>query len=135
MLKTRLLHPELLDALASLGHGSRVLIADGNFPFRTEAGPNVRIVYLNLAPGLLNVDQVLDVLLGAIPVESAVMMQSPTEAPVQEVYRTMLGTEVEIDLVDRAAFYEQVRAAETGLIVATGERRTYANVLLTIGIA
>lgn len=34
-----------------------------------------------------------------------------------------------------AAFYEHVRAADTGLIVATGERRTCTNVLLTIGIA
>ncbi|MCP1428172.1 L-fucose mutarotase [Microbacterium foliorum] len=135
MLRTNLLHPELLDALASLGHGSRVLIADGNFPFRTEAGPNARIVYLNLAPGLLAVDQVLEVLVAAVPVESAVMMQSPTEVPVQEVFREMLGAGVEVDHVDRAAFYEQVRAADTGLIVATGERRTYANVLLTIGIA
>ncbi|MDQ0634378.1 hypothetical protein QFZ40_002287 [Arthrobacter pascens] len=29
----------------------------------------------------------------------------------------------------------RVRAADTGLFVATGERRAYANVLLTIGIA
>ena len=39
MLKTRLLHPEILNALARAGHGSRVLIADGNYPFATEAAP------------------------------------------------------------------------------------------------
>lgn len=35
MLKTELLHPEVLEALGTSGHGSRVLIADGNYPFAT----------------------------------------------------------------------------------------------------
>jgi L-fucose mutarotase/ribose pyranase (RbsD/FucU family) len=35
VLRTRLLHPEILAALAGAGHGSRVLIADGNYPFST----------------------------------------------------------------------------------------------------
>ena len=35
MLKTNLLHPEILSALGSNGHGSMLLIADGNFPFST----------------------------------------------------------------------------------------------------
>jgi len=39
MLKTRLLHPEILQALGSSGHGGQVLIADGNYPFSTGAAP------------------------------------------------------------------------------------------------
>ena len=35
MLKTKLLHPEILAVLGSNGHGSRVLVADGNYPFAT----------------------------------------------------------------------------------------------------
>ncbi len=31
MLKTQLLHPEILATLGGAGHGSKVLIADGNF--------------------------------------------------------------------------------------------------------
>jgi RbsD / FucU transport protein family. len=34
MLKTRLLHPEILAALGEAGHGAQVLIADGNYPSR-----------------------------------------------------------------------------------------------------
>ncbi|NLF56040.1 MAG: RbsD or FucU transport, partial [Candidatus Hydrogenedens sp.] len=30
MLKQRLTHPDILEALAAAGHGSKVLIADGN---------------------------------------------------------------------------------------------------------
>ena len=39
MLKYRLTHPEILAALAGAGHGSQVLIADGNYPFSTGANP------------------------------------------------------------------------------------------------
>ena len=35
MLKTKLLQPEILGLLGMIGHGSQVLIADGNYPFLT----------------------------------------------------------------------------------------------------
>jgi len=35
MLKYRLLHPELLSVLAQAGHGSRILLADANYPVAT----------------------------------------------------------------------------------------------------
>jgi hypothetical protein len=39
MIRSVLLHPQILKVLASAGHGSVVLIADGNFPFTTGANP------------------------------------------------------------------------------------------------
>ena len=39
MLKTTLLHPEILNALAGAGHGAQVLIADGNYPASTGGNP------------------------------------------------------------------------------------------------
>ena len=39
MLKTRLLHPQILEALGEAGHGARVLIADGNYPLATQSNP------------------------------------------------------------------------------------------------
>ncbi len=74
MLKTTLLHPELLRALGSAGHGAKVLIADGNYPFGTGGPPEATRVYLNLAPGVLNVVQVLEVLAAALPIEAAEVM-------------------------------------------------------------
>ena len=47
MLKTTLLHPDILRSLASAGHGSKVLIADGNYPFTTGSNPSADIVFLN----------------------------------------------------------------------------------------
>ena len=134
MLTTRLIHPEILGALASLGHGSNIMIADGNYPFRTAVGANARIVYLNLTAGSPTVDHVLEVLQAVVPFEAAVLMRAPQPAPVQDRYRSMLGEQVPVELVERLEFYERVRSPETGLVIATGEERIYANLLLTIGV-
>ncbi len=48
MLKSKLLHPEILEALGRAGHSSKILIADGNYPFATQLGPNARLISLNL---------------------------------------------------------------------------------------
>ena len=66
MLKTRLLHPEILQALGEAGHGAQVLIADGNYPLLTRSSAAAHRVYLNLAPGQLTVTDVLRVLVDAI---------------------------------------------------------------------
>ncbi len=75
MLKGKLLHPEILGALAGAGHGSKVLITDGNFPHSTKAGSQAQLVYLNLAPGKVLVTEVLQSILTVIPVESFEVMQ------------------------------------------------------------
>jgi L-fucose mutarotase len=136
MLKTRLLHPEVLAALASNGHGSRVLIADANYPFSTGVGAAARKVFLNFTPGKLTVVDVLEVLAESIVIESALLM-APPEGPMPEAhaqYRAVLGAEVPVETRARFAFYDEARSAETGLVIATGDTRRFANVLLTIGV-
>ena len=59
MLKTELIHPEILAALGAAGHGSTVLIADGNYPASTSMGPRAKRVSLNLSPGVVNCADVL----------------------------------------------------------------------------
>ena len=75
MLDLPLIHPELLAGLGRSGHGSRVLISDGNYPHATGSPPSATRVFLNLRPGLLTVDQVAEVLFQVIPIESAAVMQ------------------------------------------------------------
>ena len=81
MLKGQLIHPEILEVLGRAGHGSKVLIADGNYPFLTKLGPRARLVNLNLTPGLVDGVQVLRALLSAIPIEDAAVMQYATTGP------------------------------------------------------
>ena len=81
MLLTPLLHPEINAVLATAGHHSKVLIADGNYPASTTLGPNAKLVSLNLAPGVVTVTQVLEALVGVIPIEKAETMMYETTGP------------------------------------------------------
>ena len=69
MLNLGLTHPPLIGALAAAGHGSQILLADGNYPHSTGANPSATRIYLNLAPGMLGVDDVLKVLADVVPIE------------------------------------------------------------------
>ncbi|MBI5093420.1 MAG: RbsD or FucU transport [Candidatus Hydrogenedentes bacterium] len=135
MLKQRLIHPEILDALAAAGHGSRVLITDGNYPASTKIGENAALVYLNLAPGKVTVTEVLDVLLSAIPVEDAAVME-PASGPEPAIFAEFrrLLPELDLNKLDRFEFYEEAGGPDTCLQIVTGEQRIYANLLLTIGV-
>lgn len=135
MLKARLLHPGILEALGEAGHGSRVLIADGNFPLATHSNPAAHRVFLNLAPGLVTVTDVLAVLLDAIPIEAIQVMgpDSGAEPPIHEEVRQLLPG-VPLERLGRFDFYDAARSPDVALAIATGEQRIYANVLITIGV-
>jgi len=144
VLRYELLHPGLVAALAAAGHGSRVLLADANYPHSTGARPGAARVHLNLRPGLLTVDQVLEVLLDAVPVESAAVMvpggvagdvvAAGEEIPAHTGYRELLGPDVGWEELDRFAFYDAARSDDVAVLVATGDQRVYANLLLTVGV-
>ena len=136
MLHYTLLHPEILAALASAGHGAKVLIADGNYPLATLSNPAAERVFLNLAPGMLTVAEVLRVLIDAIPIEAAqgMMPDQGPEPPVFRAYREILPDDLKLQAVGRFDFYEAARQSDTALAIATGDQRLYANLLLTIGV-
>ncbi len=136
MLKTKLLHPEILRILGSSGHFSRVLIADGNYPFISRSGPNATTVYLNLMPGIPKTTEVLESLLESVPIQDATVMQIPSgeEAPIHGEYRQMLPDGIELTCLERYAFYDAACSPLTSLVIATGETRRFANLLLSIGV-
>lgn len=136
MLNHALLHPQLLAALARSGHGGQILLADGNYPYSTIKHPQAEVVYLNLSPGLVGVDDVLRALLDATPVEAATLMRSPdgVAVPAHDDYRALLGPDVSISEADRFAFYDEVRRPSVATVVATADTRICANLLLTIGV-
>ncbi len=135
MLKTNLTHPGILAALGSMGHGSKVLIADGNYPFSTNSNPSAAHVYLNLRPGLVSATDALEAVVSAIPVEAAHVMQ-PNDGSTPDIFGEFnaLLPGQELQRVERFAFYELARQSDVGLVIATGEQRIYANIMLTIGV-
>jgi L-fucose mutarotase len=136
VLRFPLIHPPLLAALAACGHGSTVLIADANYPHSTAASPRAALIHLNLRPGLLTTDQVLEPVLAAIGVEAAHVMrpEDGTDPIVFGSYRALLPPEVELQSLDRFDFYATCRGPDLAVCIATGDDRLYANLLLTVGV-
>ncbi len=139
MLKTKLIHPEILYALGKAGHGSRILIADGDYPVSTTAGVNAEIVHLNLAAGIVNCTQVLEVLLHILLIEDAALMDVPAGQPAPLIWDEFTKLFAQNDLVfpikklERFDFYKEVSSMNTALVIQTAETREYANLLLTVG--
>lgn len=136
MLNSTLIHPQILAALGASGHFSQVLIADGNFPVAGNRGPNAEIVHLNLAPGTVDALTVLEALMSATPFQAATVMQPPADfaPPIHETYRKKLGPDVAWNEMERWAFYDKIAASSTTLLIATGEQRRFANLLLEVGV-
>ncbi len=136
MLKTELIHPEILSALGSAGHGSKVLIADGNYPFGTGTSPSAKRVYLNVSPGLVTVTDMLRLLVSAIPIEAAEVMlpTSGDEPPIFAEFRSLLSKDITLQPLGRFEFYDAARHRDLALVITTGDQRLYANVLVTIGV-
>ncbi|MGJ8639325.1 MAG: RbsD/FucU family protein [Opitutaceae bacterium] len=135
MLNTPVIHPQILEALGRSGHFSQVVIADGNLPVGAMTGPNSTTVHLNFRPGLLSATQVLEGVLAVCPIQGATVMQKPAEAnaEIHETYKELLG-DVSWDEMERWAFYDKIRDQATTLIIATGEQRRFANLILTVGV-
>ena len=146
MLYGQLLHPEILEGLASAGHSPKILIADGNYPFLTRCGPLARRVHLNLSPGVVSATQALTALLSAVPVEAAAVMDYPSDGPYALESDPPIWTEFqsildassspcgELNRIERFEFYEAASDSEVALLIATADQRIFANLLLTIGV-
>jgi L-fucose mutarotase len=135
VLKLKILHPQILHALGQSGHGSKILIADGNYPFNTGSNPEAEHVYLNLRPGQLGTVDILETIVSAVPIEAAHVM-GPDDGSTPPVFadyqRTLNG--MELQRIGRHAFYDASRGRDVSLVLASGDQRLYANVLLTIGV-
>lgn len=136
MINGEVIHPEVLKVLASSGHGSNILIADGHFPFSAGAPTSVSRVYLNYCPGLIKVPDILGPLLKMIDVEAvaAPVPDDGSEPPIFPEYRKLLPKNLEIRKLKRFDFYAAVNTPNTTLLIASGDTRTYACILLTFGL-
>lgn len=134
-----LLGPELLHALASMGHGDEIAIVDANFPGASSARRLIRIDGAAAAP-------VLAAVLTLLPLDDFVetplatmrVVGKPGEVPEAVRDFTALARSasgratLQPEPLEREAFYERARAAYA--VVQTGERRLYGNVLVRKGV-
>src|SRR3954466_14225143 len=131
---TPILHPQILHALGRAGHGSKILIADGNYPHHTKRGPNADIVFLNFAPGQLNATDVLIGIANTIPIELAEVMDPlkvgphamKNDPPIWEEFRKIIKARnpgVDLTRLERQTFYQSAGSPDVALTIATGEQR------------
>lgn len=135
MNKGKCINPCILAAVSRLGHGDKILIADGNYPLASKTADAEKI-WISLSPGLPTVTDVLDALQSVINVEDATVMQ-PSEGPDPEIFdefEKMLPG-IGFNRLGRCEFYDECSKPSLRLAIATGEKRTFANLLITVGCA
>jgi L-fucose mutarotase len=133
-----LLHADLLHALASMGHGDELVIADANFPAASIAR---RLIAASGA----SAPEALDAILTVLPLDTfvrpaALTMQIVGDAtaipePVREfgeVFARHGRAANDFGKLEREAFYARARGAYA--IVRTGDLRPYGNILLVKGV-
>ena len=133
-----LLAPDLLHALAAMGHGDEIGIVDANFPATSLAS---RLIELGGASS----PDVLDAILTVFPLDAGTepaahtmqVVGSPAAVPEPVMDFAAAFTrhglaDSEIATLERQAFYD--RAARAFALVRTGELRPYGNILLTKGV-
>ena len=133
MIKSAITHPPLLAALAQCGHKTQVLIADGNYACVTHAPKDATVVYLNRARHARRPADP-EKLLACINVESAALMACPPDFTntIEAEYRQLLPAHCPVEHLPREAFYAAVKSDRTLLVIASGEQRRFANLLLTV---
>ncbi|XP_074088728.1 fucose mutarotase isoform X6 [Macrotis lagotis] len=125
-----LLSPELLFALAKMGHGDEIVLADANFPTSSicRCGP------MEVRADGLSIPQLLESILKLLPLDTyepnPVVVMDLVESdkakglrapPVWQIYQNLLsqsGCPESLGKMERFAFYEQAKKAFA--VVATG---------------
>ena len=123
-----------------IGNVYEIVLADGNFPSES-VGKNAVVVRADGLP----LPELLDAILTLLPLDSyvekpaalmAVVPGDPCKPDIWDEYKEILEKHGEnpqnIEMTERFAFYERARNAYA--VVATGEERIYANILLKKGV-
>lgn len=145
MLKTTLLHPEILRACARAGHHSKILIADGNYPAASKIGPRAELVSLQLSPGIPTVAQVLRALLAQVPIDVINTMgidpsdeyAAQGDPPVWNEFRQIIteaGSTRQLEPIIKWDFYAAVASDDHVLTIQTADQALWANLLLSVGV-
>ena len=129
MKRTTLLHAELSEVIARLGHGDLLVIGDAGLPI--PDGP--RRIDLAVSANVPRFADVLAAVLAEMKVEAAIVAEelAPANPSVHADLRRLLG-ETPVSTLSHEQFKAATRGARA--IVRTGEFSPYANVILRAGV-
>jgi len=127
--RTALLHAELSQVIAALGHGDMLVIGDAGLPI--PDGP--RRIDLAVARGVPLLADVLQAVLSEMQVESVVVADEALNGAkaLPAWYPQSLG------MAPQTVSHEEFkrRSAKARAIVRTGECTPYANIMLSAGVS
>ncbi|QPK81240.1 hypothetical protein G7Y41_09480 [Schaalia sp. ZJ405] len=124
-----LLTGDILKSLDEMGHSDTVAIVDGNFPAERTNSKVIRIPGIGVIP-------VLKAVLSVLPLDEdhpPILMDSAEESlpPAEKDILQTLGEAPHV-MVGRWDYYPLV--SQASVVIATGETRTWANVILSKGL-
>lgn len=128
-----LLHGELLSALAAMGHGDELVVADAGLPTPADV-PRIDLAVL---PGVPSFEAVLRAVLGEFVVEGATWAEEATGngSGVDRLLSALLREACPMASFQRVPHEELKRMVRRArLVVRTGEFTPYANVILRGGV-
>lgn len=133
-----LLSPELLATLCAMGHGDEILLADAHFPCYSFSHKVIRADGLgiaNLLEGILPLFE-LDAYVPHPVITMEAVKGDTLDPHVESEYSSIVhqaaGREIPFMRMERFAFYERVRGCHA--VIATGDVRKYANIILKKGV-
>ena len=131
----KILSPELIKVLCEMGHGDEIVIGDANFPSETYGRRVIR------ADGLSGTE-LLNAILTMIPLDSYsdnfMLMDVTKGDPLPDIWDEYINKAKELDsnlkvkMLERFEFYD--RASKAYAVIASGEERVYANIILKKGV-
>ena len=134
-----LLNPDVLHALAAMGHGDTLAIVDSNFPAFSVASSTVYQKPLKIDCPM---PQALEAILSLLPIDEFVddpvnsmqVVGRPDEIPevIAEAAQILKPQQVNITSLERFAFYKA--AKQSFVIIQTTETRIYANLIISKGV-
>jgi len=128
--RTALLHAELSQVIAALGHGDMLVIGDAGLPI--PDGP--RRIDLALTPGIPRVADVLKVVLSEMQVERALIAREAIgQLPAGQLPAWCEG---QLAALPETVSHEELKrlSARAKAVIRTGECTPYANIVLYAGV-
>ena len=129
MKKDGLLNPQILSAIAAMGHTEYLVIADAGLPVPS----GIPVIDISLIRGIPDFGAVLHSVIDEMVVESFIVAEEMADKS-QDTYGTVIEALPQV-LFRRIAHEEfKEMAAKAKTVIRTGETTPYANIILVAGV-
>lgn len=129
MKKDGLLNPQILSAIAAIGHTEYLVIADAGLPVPS----GIPVIDISLIRGIPDFGVVLCSVIDEMVVESFIVAEEMADKS-QDTYGTVIEAlpQVPFRCIAHEEFKEMAAKAKT--VIRTGETTPYANIILVAGV-